>query len=502
MLDEKNQNDIVSHVYLSVKNERLIFLGSNMDNLKLKSDNRVENKIIYNENGIRISLQDGKKRWKERKTYGVNFAKIFHSLGMDEIKRAKEDPTTMYREVDGEIYVDSFIARRYFSKHKRMLECASRLDYEVNADGKKKLVNAYFCRERLCPMCMWRLSRRLAWETELIIAEYIRKYPNMVPIFISLTVQNPQIDKLSDMLDIICSGKSGAWQLLLKWLSRRGVKDYIRTVEVTFNYKKVNWHPHLHVLAFVPKEYFFKENKNYISQVKLAEYWQHACNLDYKPIVDIRRVYDKNVPKERISANTVAKDMNLSGAILETAKYCIKPLKLFSNTLDSYDNCGEDKWENEEELKIQSSINIKDVVCELDGALNRRRLRALGGEIKKIAHKLKFDGNEDKKDLLHNDNISLVKAVAHETYEYVFRDKDYYLTERRLFKQEEKQEEKKIFKCSEILLRVKKAIVMVINSFHFVCTEINKVESFEVYTKNMEYNGFLNDKYFRWRDFG
>jgi plasmid rolling circle replication initiator protein Rep len=232
------------------------------------------------------------------------------------------------------------------------------------------------------------------------------------------------------MLDVICNGKSGAWQLLQKYFARRGLKDFIRTVEVTYNYKKSSWHPHIHGLFFVPKEYFSKDNKNYISQEQLAEYWQHACKLDYKPVVDIRRVYDKNKPKERIKLDTDIKAMDLSGAIFETAKYCVKPLNLFSNTLDNYD----DNMDAVDELKV--TINIKEIVRELSNALHGRRLRALGGKLRIIAKQLKFDDDENKKDLIHNDENATAEAVWQEIYEYVFEDKEYYLTAREEIAQE------------------------------------------------------------------
>jgi len=244
--------------------------------------------------------------------------------------------------------------------------------------------------------------------------------PNMIPIFIGLTVRNPEMGELSNMLDVLCHGKSGAWQLLSKYFARRGLKDYIRTVEVTYNYKTQTWHPHIHGLFFVPKEYFSKENKNYISQAQLAEYWQKVCKLDYKPVVDIRRVYDKDKPKERINFDT-DKEISLSGAIFETAKYCVKPLRLFSNTDDDYADNTED---------IRNNIDIKAVVRELSEALHGRRLRALGGELKKIASRLKFVDDENKKDLIHNDDNATTEAVWEEIYEYVFSDADYYLTSR------------------------------------------------------------------------
>ena len=384
-----------------------------------ENDKRVKNKAILDNDGNYFALRDGRANWQGRKSYTVNFAKVFHALGAEELKKAENSGTLTINKITGEVF-DTPQARKYFLKHLRMSECSLRLGFKISADNAVTLFNAHFCRDRLCPICMWRLSRRIAWETRKIIEKYTAENPDMIPIMIGLTVKNPKMSELSPMLDVLCHRKSGAWQLLSKYFARRDIKDYIRTVEVTFNNKAQSWHPHIHALMFVPKEYFSKGSKNYISQKQLAEYWQHACKLDYKPVVDIRRVYDKDSPKERIDFDSDIKTVSLSGAIFETAKYCVKPLNLFSNTLDSYDNMGE----------IDDKINIKEVVRELSEALAGRRLRALGGELKKIAKRLKFDDDENKKDLLHKDENGTAEAIWEEIYEYVFEDKEYYLTAR------------------------------------------------------------------------
>jgi len=389
-------------------------------------DKRIKSKAICDNDGNFFVLQDGRANWQGRKSYGVNFARIFRALGAQELKKAEENGTLKINKDTGEVF-DTPEARKYFLKSIRMSECSLRLGYKIDGEGLIKLFNAHFCRDRLCPICMWRLSRRLAWETNLIMAKYTADNPDMIPILISLTVRNPRMGELSQMLDVICHGKSGAWQILQKWLARRGIKDYIRTMEVTFNDKAQTWHPHLHILAFAPKDYFKKGNKNYISHETLKKEWQRVCKLDYEPYVDIRRCYDKKAgTNERINFDGDMKTVSFAGAVMETSKYCVKPLKLFSN-FNNYD---------EDETEIKQKLNIKDVVRELAESLSGRRLRALGGKVKQIAKELKFDDDESKKDLLHKDETGTAEAIWQEIYEYVFGDKQYYLTAREEIAQE------------------------------------------------------------------
>ena len=394
---------------------------------KIKSDKQIKSNAIRDNNGNLFVLQDGRARWNERKSYGVNFAKIFYMLGSEELKKAHENNSLRIDKKTGEILVDSETAKKYFLKSDRMSDCSSRLAYKIDVEGLKKLHNAYFCRERLCPICMWRLSRRLAWETNLIMAKYTAENSDMIPLLITLTVRNPRMGELSQMLDVLCNGDVGAWASFRKWLARRGIKDYVRTLEVTFNSKAQTWHPHLHILAFAPKDYFKKGNKNYISHETLKKEWQRICKLDYEPYVDIRRCYDKKAgTNERIDFDSDIKTVSFDGAIKETSKYCVKPLKLFDNSDDYYGD----------EIENKNKLNIKAVVRELAEALSGRRLRALGGKLKQIAKELKFDDDESKKDLLHKDETGTAEAIWQEIYEYVFGDKQYYLTAREEIAQE------------------------------------------------------------------
>ena len=80
------------------------------------NDKRVKNKAIYDENGDYIPLQDGKARWNKRKSYGVDFAKIFYEIGVDEVKKAEKEENAKFIKKNGKNFVDSPVAKKYFSK--------------------------------------------------------------------------------------------------------------------------------------------------------------------------------------------------------------------------------------------------------------------------------------------------------------------------------------------------------------------------------------------------
>lgn len=82
-----------------------------------------------------------------------------------------------------------------------------------------------------------------------------------------------------------------------------GWKGSLRFLEVSYNRDDKTYHPHLHVLVAVRASYFV--SRYYVSQEKLVRLWRAALDLDYDPMVHIRKCDPR--------------------AILEVAKYCVKP---------------------------------------------------------------------------------------------------------------------------------------------------------------------------------
>ncbi len=135
---------------------------------------------------------------------------------------------------------------------------------------------------------------------------------------------------------------------------------YLRSIEVTYNEDRKDYHPHIHVLLFVRPNYFSGRGDNYISQEEWAELWAKSLKVDYVPMIDIRSVKDRG--------------KGLHGAILETAKYPMKPFEL--------------------------SIENAQVVDDLYNGLYRKRQLGYGGLFKEIKKKLALDDAENG-DLVH-----------------------------------------------------------------------------------------------------
>jgi plasmid rolling circle replication initiator protein Rep len=239
-------------------------------------------------------------------------------------------------------------------KSERMKTCAQWLSFFRKEDGTMKLHDARFCRVRLCPVCQWRRSLKTFAQMSQVLD--LAKGQGYQFIFLTLTMQNCKSEELSDELSHILL----SFNRLMKYKDvQKAVKGYYRGCEVTHNVHTDEFHPHIHAILAVNGSYF--GGSYYLSQARWTELWKRALQVDYTPIVDVRRC--KGGTK----------------AIAEACKYTVKPSDILNF----------DDWDM-----------TVDTLRVLDKALENRRFVGLGGVIKDIHKKLHLDDIEDG-DLVH-----------------------------------------------------------------------------------------------------
>lgn len=239
----------------------------------------------------------------------------------------------------------------------RVASCGSFLSFIRDSDGTLRLYQAFFCKNKLCPMCNWRRAMKYSYQTSRIVDVAMQREPKGRFLFLTLTVKNIPGDELKNTLTKMSEG----FNRLFKYKRvQKNLLGYLRSVEVTYNEQEKNYHPHIHVLLFVRPNYFSGRGDNYISQAEWGELWAKSLKSDYVPMVDIRAV--KPTGK------------GLKGAILETAKYPTKPMDL--------------------------NLNHAHVVDDLYKGLHRKRQLGYGGIFKIIKKELAMDDVEDG-DLVH-----------------------------------------------------------------------------------------------------
>lgn len=204
-----------------------------------------------------------------------------------------------------------------FSRGMRMSQCSEFITSAVCPNcGTHGHTITNLCRDRLCPICAWRLSRaRFAQMAKII--ELTKPYlieRNTYCQFITLTVRNVPLFKLSEQLKTM----SKAWDKLShrKPLAYRDILiGWARNTEITINEKTREAHPHLHIMLL----WDGRAKKQAIEWgKKLSQEWKTALGVDYNPIVDARDAYSKKKGFDIIEDNSIV------DAVLEATKYCVK----------------------------------------------------------------------------------------------------------------------------------------------------------------------------------
>lgn len=297
-----------------------------MTNLS-NQDQSLLNNVKVSQEVLRDVNSRGKNRdWRGRKIMSLKLADIFKELG--------------YRQ----------------SLIERLSSCGEVLKFIQQEDGSLKLYQAYFCKNKLCPMCNWRRSMKYSYQTSRIVDEAIKQEPKARFLFLTLTVRNVSGDDLNKTLTSLTQSFD---RLFRRAKVKKNLLGYLRSVEVTHNEKENTYHPHIHVLMMIRPSYFQGKN-DYISQKEWGEMWSQSLKVDYFPVVDIRVVKQSY--------------QGIEEAIIETAKYPVKPMNL--------------------------DVTDKQVVDDLYQGLYRKRQLGFGGLFKTIKKQLEFDDIENG-DLIH-----------------------------------------------------------------------------------------------------
>lgn len=292
---------------------------------------------------------------------------------------------------------EHFEEAELYKKAEKMRDCANVLVFK-NAEDRLKLYQAWFCKVRLCPMCNWRRSLKIAYQNKRIV-ETVNEREKVQWLFLTLTIKNTDAESLSETI----SDMFKAWNRFVGYKAfKTSVKGFFRALEVTKNRDAESeafgtYHPHFHVLLCVPSSYF-KKKEYYITQDEWTSLWKRAMKLDYQPIVHIQKVKPKNNLSDlKTYENKVKYALNEQKAILEVSKYPVKDTDVIRGNQVTEENV--------------------ETVKALDTALAYKRLIGYGGLLKEIHKELNLSDAEDG-DLV---NISEDDEIANGTFDVMAR---------------------------------------------------------------------------------
>lgn len=300
-----------------------------------------------------------------------NFSMIEDKL-QDEVAtkfQPKKESSLLLSEVYRQLDLDS----RAF----RVFGCGSYLEYHVT-EQEKKLHTANFCRDRLCPMCNWRRSLKIFSQVSQVMDELERQGYQF--LFLTLTVKNCSASDLPGTVQMLFEG----WRKLYhkKSVFKNVIQGTFRSLEVTRNSKTGFFHPHLHVILVVRSDYF--AGRNYITQAEWGGLWRSCCDLDYDPIIYIRKIKPGS--------------KGLPGAVAEVSKYAVKATDFLKGSME----------------------DMADYVSAFLSALTGRRLCSFTGCFDKVRKQLAFDDVENG-DLVHVEADGLRGDLAYVIVRYGWR---------------------------------------------------------------------------------
>lgn len=317
-----------------------------------------------------------------------------YEILVDETESGK-DRNWKGRKLDSIALSERMTTLGYEKLSQQILDCGSVLKFIELPDGRKRLYQAWFCKNKLCAICNWRRSLKHSYQSEIIIDKALEEYPNARFLFLTLTVKNVSSLELNKTL----SEMTQAFNRLKKRRKfEKNVLGFLRATEVTYNKKRDDYHPHLHVLLMVRSTYY-KNKENYITHKEWTDYWQKSANLGYTPIVNVKAVKSK--------LDEQGNEIGLDKAVRETAKYPVKP----------FDG-------NSEKLTENQKLQLTE---DLYKGLYRKRQIAYGGILKTIKKQLELDDVENG-DLINvsseNDNSTEGKQII---AQWDFRRQNYFI---------------------------------------------------------------------------
>lgn len=236
-------------------------------------------------------------------------------LSIEEILK-KLEPKQVTKETLIELGIPHFTEKTI----ERINNCATFLQSVSNFDrNRSKIVKANRCMNRFCPICMATKARKEAYML-LIILKFLSCAKGYEFIFLTLTVPNVVGDELVGELD-------EQYLALKRLIQRKEFKaisnGFIRKTEITYNQKRNDFHPHIHMLIAVNKSYF-TEKSLYVSQHKWQEIWKKCKKDNSITQVNVKKANESSFKE---LAKYEAKDFDMLGYSQEVFDVFYKALK-------------------------------------------------------------------------------------------------------------------------------------------------------------------------------
>lgn len=244
--------------------------------------------MIINQNGVNVNIfleKEGgtqteiKEKWTAKKAAGARRAETMKRAG-------------------------------FYTRAERIELCGKEIHgYQCRDCGHFEVSRANFCRDRMCPLCNWRLSMK-RFAKMLDIARTVREEEPGGWEAVTLTVKNCPVNKLTETINEMMK----AWNCCM---SNREMKEvcagWARSLEITYNHKTRTFHPHFHVILV--------KNGSESAGRTLVKRWLNCkyttAGYMAQETHEIKSRWEENAAEHIIDDVTIH-------AILEAYKYAVK----------------------------------------------------------------------------------------------------------------------------------------------------------------------------------
>jgi plasmid rolling circle replication initiator protein Rep len=254
----------------------------------------------------------------------MNYPKNCNQLELQDLQLTESlKKITLHKLIAEKINIAKMLQRDRRSEHIQV--CGSMLQFLkernlVSEEIRRRLVKGNFCKYRFCPMCQWRMARKVCREVLGRLRTIEESHNGVSLLFLTLTIKNEPLAELNSTVKLL----SKAFKRLQQSKQyKSAVLGSIRAIEFLGDNTEVGeCHPHFHCLLVVPKSYF--TSRYYINFEEWTSLWQRSLRVDYRPIINVQRVK----PKGKMSA--------IVAAALEVVKYSVTSSDLEKLTKEDF----------------------------------------------------------------------------------------------------------------------------------------------------------------------
>ena len=243
-----------------------------------------------------------------------------YTKNISELQVLEEQNHTKHKLMNNDIIIK--LQQCGFDKEANLVNgCGTRIGFSIQEhmqtkDTRRRLKEANFCKFRFCATCNWR--RNLNINKELLQAfEAVEATRSVSYLFLTLTVKNCKTSDLRATVKLM----NEAFKRMSKTKAYKNtILGHFKALEIVGDKTPAGEvHPHFHIILIVSSSYF--QGKTYLSQAKWIDMWQKALRVDYRPIVDVRRIKAKKTKNGKQLTP-------LQSAVFEVAKYSVKHSEL------------------------------------------------------------------------------------------------------------------------------------------------------------------------------